>query len=87
MASIEELERRISEVEERNTKVELDKQWETSWVRRILLLVFTYLAIFLYFLVIGLERPYIHAVVPTLGFLLSTLSLPFFKKIWMERRH
>ena len=36
---MEELEKRIEKIEERNRKVELDKKWETSWARRIIILV------------------------------------------------
>jgi hypothetical protein len=29
------IEQRLAAIEERNQRVELDKKWETSWVRRI----------------------------------------------------
>ena len=72
----------IIQLKERNAKVELDKQWETSFTRRVLLIIFTYLAIALYFVAIDVSRPWINAVVPAAGFLLSTLSLPYFRKAW-----
>lgn len=76
------LEERVSVIEERNKKVEIDKAWETSLTRRILISIFTYLAIALYLkFIVGIE-PWINAIVPTVGFLLSTLTLPFFKSIW-----
>ncbi|MBU0586436.1 hypothetical protein KJ780_02915 [Candidatus Micrarchaeota archaeon] len=80
MASLEE---RLSKIEQRNAKVESDKAWETSYTRRILIATFTYLAISLYFYAINLPNPWLNAIVPTLGFLLSTLTLHFFKKIWI----
>jgi len=84
MADIEELERRISIIEKRNKSVELNKTWETSYTRKGLLIIFTYLAIALYLkFVVGIN-PWINAVVPTVGFLLSTLTLPFFKKFWAK---
>jgi hypothetical protein len=49
-----------------------------------LLTIFTYLAVFLYFLYIDVKNAALNAVVPTIGFLLSTLTLPFFKKIWIK---
>ncbi len=79
-----DLETRLRTIEERNKRVELDKKWEGSWVRRILLMLFTYLAIFLYFLAINIEQAYLNAVVPTIGFLLSTLTLPLFKRLWQK---
>lgn len=79
-----DIEERIKVIEKRNYKVELDKKWETSYFRRFLLIIFTYLSIGLYLNVINVDRPWINAIVPAIGFLLSTLSLPFFKKLWIK---
>lgn len=46
---VAELENRILRLEERNKRVEVDKSWETSWTRKCLLIIFTYLAIAFYF--------------------------------------
>jgi hypothetical protein len=82
MATIEQLEERMVKIEKRNHQVELNKAWETSYVRKGLLIIFTYLAIALYLkFIVGID-PWINAVVPAIGFLLSTLTLPFFKKLW-----
>ncbi len=78
------LEERIRIIEERNKRVELDKSWETSWTRRGLVIVSTYLAIGLYLQAISVTLPWINAIVPTIGFLLSTLTLPFFKNLWSK---
>lgn len=80
--TIEQLEKRIEKIEKRNSTVEKNKQWETSLTRRAFIAPFTYLSISLYFLAINIDRPFINAVVPTLGFLLSTLSLPYIRKLW-----
>ena len=79
------LEKRLEAIEQRNQKVELDKAWETSWTRRILLSVFTYLAIGVYMWAIDILRPWLNAVVPAVAFMLSTLTMPFFKKLWVRR--
>lgn len=86
MPTLNSLAEKIQIIEERNKKVELDKAWETSWIRKLLLLVFTYLSISLYFIVIRLSRPWVNAAVPALGFWFSTLSLPLFRKIWERSR-
>lgn len=78
------IEERLEKIEQRNNRVESDKAWETSYFRRILIAIFTYLAIALYFAVIKVENPWINAIVPTIGFLLSTLTLPFFRNFWKE---
>ena len=80
MDRLSELENRITKIEERNNKVELDKKWEIGATRRILLMLFTYLAIVFYFEAINVPSPYASAVVPTVGFLLSTLTLPILKR-------
>lgn len=78
------LEERIAKIEERNSLVEQNKAWETSWTRKVLLIIFTYCAIALYLkFVVGID-PWINAIVPALGFLLSTLTLPFFKNLWVH---
>jgi len=79
---IKELEKRIIEIEKRNKKVEQDKAWETSLLRRLLLILFTYLTIGIYMKFVLNTDPWLNAIIPSLGFYLSTLSLPFFKKIW-----
>lgn len=82
---MESLEQRIQKIEDRNEKVETDKAWEISWMRRIILAVFTYLIVGLFLWTIKVSRPWINAVVPSLGFIISTLVMPFFKKIWLRR--
>jgi len=86
MASLERLEKRIEKIEQRNRKVENDKAWETSYARRAILMLFTYLAIGIYLWAINIPEPWLNAIVPTVGFMLSTLTLPFFKKLWLKRR-
>lgn len=86
MTDIHELENEIIKIKQRNWKVEEDKSWETSSARRILLVVFTYVSIGLYMYAIGVADPWRNAVIPSIGFLLSTLSLPFFKNIWLKLR-
>ena len=81
------LEERVAHIEERNRKVEVDKAWEISWTRRILLVLFTYLAIAFYLQAIEIQRPWLNAIVPSIGFLLSTLTLPFFKELWLKHLH
>jgi hypothetical protein len=78
------LEKEILEIKERNEKVETDKAWETSATRKILLFSFTYIALGLYMNAIGIDKPWLNAVIPSIGFLLSTLTLPFFKNIWTK---
>lgn len=85
MDSTKTLEQRVSEIEKRNQRVEADKSWETSLARKVSIATITYIALALYFgLVLGVN-PWINAIVPTVGFLLSTLSLSFVKNWWTGR--
>lgn len=81
---ITKLKAEIGKINQRNTNVEIDKAWETSWARRALIAIFTYLAIGIYLWAIKINRPWLNAIVPTVGFMLSTLTLPWFKKIWFK---
>ncbi len=81
---MENLEQKVQKIEERNQKVEADKAWEKSWTRRLLLVLFTYLAIGLYLNAIEISRPWINAIVPAIGFMISTLTMPFFKQLWLK---
>ncbi len=87
MDELKSLNQRLEAIEYRNQKVEADKGWETSYTRRILLILFTYLAIGLYMWTIAIPRPWFNAIVPSVGFLLSTLTLPFLKKLWLNHWH
>lgn len=86
MKSLESLSKEVEQIKERNQKVELDKKWEVSFTRRLLLVTFTYLSIGLYMAVIGIKDPWLNAIVPSFGFLLSTLTLPYFKKLWIGKK-
>lgn len=80
------IESRLKIIEERNRRVELDKAWETSWWRAIIIAVLTYATIVLFFLIADLPKPFVNSIVPTTGFLLSTLSLSIFKHAWIRRK-
>jgi polyferredoxin len=87
VANLQDLQKQIEEIKERNKRVEADKAWETSWTRRVLLLVFTYVVVVLFFYFAGLPHPWLNSLVPAFAFVLSTLSLPMFKKLWLKRKY
>lgn len=86
MDHLEQIRKDIEEIKERNRRVERDKAWETSWTRKILVAVLTYIVVVLFFIFAKLPNPFINAIVPTLGFLLSTLSISFVKKLWLKNK-
>lgn len=79
-------ESRLRAIEARNQKVEADKAWETSWTRRTAIAVLTYIVVVVYLQFIVHINPWINALVPVLGFLLSTLTISYLKKIWIKNR-
>jgi hypothetical protein len=79
------LTKQIQSILERNRRVEIEKAWETSWTRRVSIAFFTYLTIGLFMSSIDIARPWTNAIVPSLGFILSTLSLPVIKNLWLRK--
>ena len=80
-----ELEKRIIEIEKRNRKVESDKAWETSTTRKIIIITLTYIFAVLYLKIADTTNPFFGAVVPCVGFFLSTQTLNIIKKEWLKR--
>lgn len=82
-----DIEKRLDALEQRNKRVELDKSWEISLSRKVIIATLTYITIVLFFFVAQLPNPFINSIVPTAGFVLSTLSLPFFKREWIKYKN
>lgn len=80
------MEERIRQIEERNKRVELDKAWETSLARIATISIITYIVAVIVLCIIKASNPFLGAFVPVLGFILSTQSLPFIKKLWMRNK-
>ena len=77
------LEKRIARIEERNKRVEKDKAWETSWIRRICIMILTYIIVVIYsFIIKKVDNIFLSSLVPVIGFLLSTLSLKVIRRYW-----
>ena len=80
------IEKEIKEIKERNKRVEKDKAWETSWTRRICIMILTYLVVITYSYVIRkIDSIFLSSLVPVIGFTLSTLSLGLVRKIWENK--
>jgi hypothetical protein len=80
------LEERIIALEERNARVEADKAWETSWLRRVSIMLLTYLTVVAYLHFVIHISPWLNALVPVIGFLLSTLTVSLLKRTWLRKR-
>ena len=83
---MKELEQRIAKIEKRNKRVETDKAWETSWTRRICIMILTYLVVVAYsYIIRECDNIVLSSLVPVLGFLLSTLSVKAVRRLWEKK--
>ena len=81
-----DLEKEIKKIQERNKRVELDKAWETSWTRRICIMILTYIVVIIYsYIITEFDNIFLSSLVPVIGFTLSTLSLKLVRKIWENK--
>ena len=81
------LETEIKNIKARNARVELDKAWETSWTRRICIMVLSYIVVIAYsFTIQQISNIFLSSLVPVIGFTLSTLSLKGVRKIWEKHQ-
>lgn len=80
------LEERVNKIEERNKKGELNKSWETSWTRRICIMILTYIVVVFYsYLTTKINNIFLSSLVPVIGFTLSTASLNIIRKLWEKK--
>lgn len=86
MEKIQELEKELNEIKERNKRVELDKKWETSMTRKLCICVLTYIVVIIYQTLISkTQNVLLTSLVPVIGFTLSTLSLKIVRNVWEKR--
>lgn len=85
--SIEKLQKEIILIKARNKRVEKDKAWETSLFRKILIFILTYIVVVFFFFFAKLPNPFVNAIVPSVAFLLSTISFPLVKNWWIKKNH
>lgn len=83
---IKKLEKRVIDIENRNKRVEGDKAWETSSLRKFLIIALTYIFAVLYLKIADTTNPFLGAVVPCAGFFLSTQTLNIIKSKWLSNR-
>ena len=81
---IQEITEQLNQINERNKRVELDKSWEVSFTRRLFISLVTYIVASIWLWNINEPNFLLKAIVPTVGYILSTLSIPQLKKIWIK---
>lgn len=64
---LKEIEQEIQKIKQRNKKVELDKKWETSWTRKICIMILTYIVVIIYSYVIrNFDNIFLSSLVPVI---------------------
>eukprot|EP01041_Mallomonas_annulata_P010035 gene10035-20897_t len=81
---IELLKEFMQQLKSRNSMKDKSKKFEGSWTRIGVIMAITYGTLTLYMTLIGVNEPFLNAVVPALGFNLSTWSLPHVKTLWIK---
>ncbi len=81
------LERELSSIHERNQRVAGNKAWEVSLSRRTLIAAITYFFAAILLRLIGSSGYLLNAAVPAAGYILSTLTLPWIKRRWIEQHY
>ncbi len=79
------LEARLVTIEQRNARVEAEKAWEISTFRRMMIAAVTYVIAAAFLVSINSEQSFLSAIIPTIGYVLSTLSLPAIKRWWISQ--
>ena len=82
-----EIQEQLNQINERNKRVELDKAWEVSFTRRVFISIVTYIVASIFLFTINESNFLLKAIVPTVGYILSTLSIPQLKKIWLRKNN
>lgn len=82
---VADLKREIEKIKERNRRVEEDKAWETSWARKIFIIFSTYIIVVIFMMVMQEDRPFLKALVPVVGYIVSTVSYDAVRTWWLKR--
>ena len=80
------IEQELGAIRERNKKVEREKAWEVSLFRKVSVAVITFVIAAIALYCIGVTNYLASALIPTIGYILSTQSLPFIKRWWIKKQ-
>ena len=77
---MKEIEKEIELIKDRNKRVEKDKAWETSMLRKVSIAILTYIVVITYsYLIKNVSNIFLSSLVPVIGFLLSIKAI---RNIW-----
>jgi len=81
---VKKYDKRMQLIEDRNKSKGFGKDFEGCWARICIIMTLTYFVLGLYMMFVNINRPWINAIVPTIGFQLSTLSLKCAKNRYVD---
>lgn len=84
---IRALREEIEKIKARNKRVEADKAWELSGTRTTFIAVSTYMLILTFMMLIGDNKPFLNALVASVGYLISTSTYTVLKKWWLKKQN
>jgi hypothetical protein len=82
-----EIEKEIMLLKQRNERVEADKAWEKSYFRVVSIALLTYITVSCALYLMHVSVPLLNALIPPIGYILSTQSLPFIKRWWLRQQY
>ena len=85
--NLQEILEEIKKIQKRNRRVSIDKAWEVSSTRRFFVASLIYIIATLWLVTIGDSLALLKAIVPSLGYIISTFSLPMVKKQWIQSKY
>ena len=80
---LKELEQEINTIKQRNKRVELDKKWETSGIRKICICILTYIVVVIYSYIV---RNYDNIFLSSLVLAIRIYFIYFIFKIWEKNQ-
>ena len=78
---LKELEQEINTIKQRNKRVELDKKWETSGIRKICICILTYIVVVVYsYIVRYYDNIFLSSLVPVIRIHIIYFVIKIYKK-------
>ncbi len=78
---LRELEQEINTIKQRNKRVELDKKWETSGIRKICICILTYIVVVVYsYIVRNYDNIFLSSLVPVIRIHIIYFVIKIYKK-------
>lgn len=83
--AVDPVKAQLIEIHQRNAQRDVDKMFESSKIRILVIMVITYITVYLYLkYTLNVDKPELNAIVPTIGFNMSTWSLSWVKAAWLR---